>query len=321
MNGQDSVRFSIDHLTTFRYSEATQGKVMLVRLAPRTDRGQRRIEFALDVEPDARIREFQDSFGNSCHLCSIHRRHQQARIRSRTVVETAGAPGLPDRLDPGDWNVIAREKENLRFWHFLAPSRFAYRSAALDTFLARVRLVRCADPLASLRAASETLYESFHYTPGSTTEHSPIDHILETGQGVCQDYAHVMIAIGRNWGIPSRYVSGYLHLEGTGGGDGHEGASHAWAEFWLPGLGWTGLDPTHNLPVGNRHVRLAEGRDYADAAPTQGAIYGGGAQRLSVAVFIRDLAGGHAHVAREETDWDSGKAHAGDAKAAISSQQ
>ena len=117
---------------------------------------------------------------------------------------------------------------------------------------------------------------------------SPVDRILETGEGVCQDYTHVMIALGRRWGIPSRYVSGYLHLEGTAHDVAREGASHAWAEFWLPGIGWTGFDPTHNRTANRRHIRLAQGRDYADAAPTRGAVYGGGTERLEVAVSIMD---------------------------------
>ena len=115
-----------------------------------------------------------------------------------------------------------------------------------------------------------------------------IEHVLETGCGVCQDYTHVLIAIARSWGIPSRYVSGYLHREGAPGEQTPAGASHAWAEFLLPDLGWIGIDPTNDTVADHRHVRVAVGRDYADAAPTRGAVFGGGESRLDVRVTVAE---------------------------------
>ena len=114
----------------------------------------------------------------------------------------------------------------------------------------------------------------------------PWKRILETRRGVCQDYTHVMIALGRTWGIPSRYVSGYLHLEGAAGEQTPEGASHSWAEFLLPDIGWLGIDPTNDCVADHRHVRVAVGRDYADAAPTRGTLFGGGAAELEVRVKV-----------------------------------
>ena len=114
------------------------------------------------------------------------------------------------------------------------------------------------------------LHATFRYELGSTEVDSPIKSILETGRGVCQDYTHVMIAIARSWGIPSRYVSGYLHLEGVTGEQALAGVSHSWAEFLLPDLGWIGIDPTNDTLTDHRHVRVAVGRDYADAEPTRG---------------------------------------------------
>ena len=133
---------------------------------------------------------------------------------------------------------------------------------------------------------ASTLYRSFTYEPGSTAVDSPIERVLETGRGVCQDYTHVMIAIARSWGIPSRYVSGYLHFEGASGEQSMVGASHSWAEFLLPDLGWVGIDPTNDTLADHRHVRVAVGRDYADAAPTRGAVFGGGDSTLEVRVTV-----------------------------------
>ena len=137
-----------------------------------------------------------------------------------------------------------------------------------------------------MREAAGALHAAFRYEPGSTAVDSPIEHILETGSGVCQDYTHVMIAIARGWGIPGRYVSGYLHREGAAGEQSPEGASHAWAEFLLPDLGWVGFDPTNDTLADHRHVRVAVGRDYADAAPTRGVVFGGGESRLEVRVTV-----------------------------------
>ena len=135
---------------------------------------------------------------------------------------------------------------------------------------------------------ASTLYAAFAYEPGSTEAHSSIEHILETGRGVCQDYTHVMLAIARSWGIPSRYVSGYLHSEGMSSEQSAGSASHAWAEFLLPGMGWVGVDPTNNTFADHRHIPVAVGRDYIDAAPTRGTVLGGGESSLEVRVSVAE---------------------------------
>ena len=309
--------FRIEHRSVFEYAETAQGSVMAVRLSPREDRGQRLLAFGLSIEPQGCVAAFRDAFGNTCNLFNIHRRHRRATVCAQASVETSDGPDLPDRLDTADWDLLEREANGVRFWHFLAPSRFARPSSALDAFVGRLGLGRGSDPLTTLRDTCSRLYEAFDYTPGSTDVDSPIEDILETGQGVCQDYTHVMIALGRRWGIPSRYVSGYLHLESTAETREREGASHAWAEFWLPGIGWTGFDPTHNRQVDCRHIRLAEGRDYADAAPTQGAVYGGGEERLEVSVSITDTGKGTTFAA---TDAVSPRPEGADSAAAGAAQ-
>ncbi len=137
-----------------------------------------------------------------------------------------------------------------------------------------------------LRELNSGIFSAFDYRPQSTQVDSPIDHALEERQGVCQDFAHIMLALVRPLGIPSRYVSGYLFH----GEDNHDrsdaGASHAWIEAWLPGLGWVGFDPTNNLIAVERHVKAAIGRDYADVPPTRGVFKGRATSELSVAVQV-----------------------------------
>ena len=115
---------------------------------------------------------------------------------------------------------------------------------------------------------------------------SSIEHILESGRGVCQDYAHTMIAIARSWSIPARYVSGYLHLAGLDGEQALENATQAWVECLLPELGWVGFDPTNRCLADERHLRIAVGRDYRDVSPTRGVLRGGESRSIEVAVQV-----------------------------------
>ena len=281
-------RFQVEHVSDFRYGEPAQGSLMVLRLHPREDNGQRAAGFALDIDPAATPIAFDDPFGNTCHLFNIHRAHKHTSVRSRADVVTAPAPDLPERMEADAWDVLAETAAPLQHWEFMAPSQFARPSPALAAFTEANGLRRGADPLTSLLELGRALHALFRYEPGSTAVDSPIEHILETGRGVCQDYTHVMIAIARSWAIPSRYVSGYLHREGAPGEQTPEGASHAWAEFLLPDLGWLGIDPTNDTLVDHRHVRIAVGRDYADAAPTRGTVFGGGESRLEVRVTVAE---------------------------------
>jgi len=288
VSGDTPRRFLVEHLSDFRYAEPAQGSLMVLRLHPRTDGGQRVGSFSLDIDPAAAPIAFQDPFSNACHLFNVHRTHEHTAVKSRAEVETAPAPDLPDRLGGDAWGALAEVAPPLAHWEFLTPSQFARQSPALEAFAEANGLRKGGDPLSSLLELGRALHDAFHYEPGSTAVDSPIEHILETGSGVCQDYTHVMIAIARSWGIPSRYVSGYLHREGAPGEQTPEGASHAWAEFLLPDLGWLGIDPTNDTIADHRHVRIAIGRDYADAAPTRGAVFGGGESRLDVVVRVAE---------------------------------
>jgi transglutaminase-like putative cysteine protease len=138
-----------------------------------------------------------------------------------------------------------------------------------------------------LTELNEAIYKLFAYVPNSTKVDSPIQEALETRQGVCQDFAHIMIALVRRVKIPCRYVSGYMfHRDEDEHDRSLEGASHAWIEALVPRLGWVAFDPTNNLVGGDRHIRVAIGRDYADVPPTRGVYKGEAQSELSVAVTV-----------------------------------
>jgi transglutaminase-like putative cysteine protease len=130
------------------------------------------------------------------------------------------------------------------------------------------------------------IHSQFAYVPHSTRVDSPIDDALAARRGVCQDFSHIMTAVLRRLDLPCRYVSGYIAPRVVGDREPTAIATHAWVEVCLPGLGWVGFDPTHNVLVGSRHVRVAHGRDYADVPPTRGVFKGGPANALAVSVEV-----------------------------------
>ena len=226
------------------------------------------------------------SDNRGCHLFNVHRLHRSTEVHTRVQVESAGDRQLPERLGAGAWEALTAAVDPVALWQFLQPSHYVRFNSMLEEFTAANGIRRGDDPLVSLLQTCSTLHRVFQYEPGSTAVDSPMEHILETGQGVCQDYTHVMLAIGRSWGIPSRYVSGYIHREGAAGEQSLAGASHAWGEFFLPDLGWVGIDPTNDTVADHRFIAVAVGRDYADASPTRGTVLGGGESTLDVKVTV-----------------------------------
>ena len=286
-----TVRYGIEHVSRYRYATPARQCVMLLCLKPREDRGQRLLRFAIETQPPARLNPEADCFGNTRHVLDVHRTHEVLEITARSEVEAVPAPTLPERLDAGGWEAVRALGGAFADWDYTHPSTLVRPSpAVLATFAARHRIAPGADPLESLFRLSDTLHQRLRYIPGSTSAESPVDRVLETGRGVCQDYAHAMIAVARSWGIPARYVSGYIHVTGQAGEQAPESATHAWAECRLPGLGWIGFDPTNRTLAGERHVRIAVGRDYHDVSPTRGVRQGGGEARLEVDVRVHEAA-------------------------------
>ena len=285
MNTTLPQRFSIQHDSYFEYEETVSNKVMLVRLQPRNDRGQHLRTFTLTTEPQAQPVGCVDSFGNMCHTISIFGESRKTRVRSTSLVNTTEGLDL-DTLPSGTWEELHKQTKQAKLWHYLAPSKLVYPGEPLQKFINKHGFKKGPDPLQTIRKLCSDLSNHLTYEPGSTTVESPLEYFLENGKGVCQDYTHAMLALGRHWGIPCRYVSGYLYIASDSQVHSREVASHAWPEFWLPGTGWVGLDPTNNSVVDHRFVRVAQGRDYSDVAPTRGVIFGGGSMSVSVKVIM-----------------------------------
>ncbi|MGA7292468.1 MAG: transglutaminase family protein [Terriglobales bacterium] len=279
--------YSVRHTTTFRYEPAVRESVMEVRMQPRSEANQRCLSFILDVNPRANITQYHDFAGNTVHHFDIAGSHREVSVKAQSTVQVQAVPA-PRSSEAGDWADLDALTASDDYWEMMLPSEFAHSGTALQQLANVLNCERRDGPLELLTELNEGIYESFSYVPNSTKVDSPIEEALRTRQGVCQDFAHIMIALVRPLHVPCRYVSGYLfHREGNGYKDRSlEGASHAWVEALVPRLGWTAFDPTNNLIGGDRHIRVAIGRDYADVPPTRGVYKGEAQSELSVAVTV-----------------------------------
>lgn len=280
------MHYLIHHNTRFRYSEPVTESVMELRMYPRTDGMQRCWRFKLLTSPSARLTEYRDYLGNTVHFFDIPRQHKQLTITAEAVVEVGAFPALPDALPDDAWAELDARTARGEFWESLHPGERTAPSAALAAFARELDVRRRGDPLSLLRELNTQLYNAFDYDQETTTVDSTIDDAIEARRGVCQDFTHVLAALVRGLGIPCRYVSGYLYHEKSYQDRSVPDATHAWAEAWLPSLGWIGFDPTNNILAEGRHIRVAVGRDYGDVPPTHGVFKGDAESELEVAVRV-----------------------------------
>jgi transglutaminase-like putative cysteine protease len=280
--------YAIRHFTRYRYSHSVWQSMMEVRMHPRSEGNQRCFIFQLSVNPRARIFAHTDSRGNLVHHFDLPQRHRQLTIISDSLVNIDEQQPLPESMDYRAWDDLREMIETKDYWDALMPSHFARPSPELEELAKEIGVANRdgRSPLAFLMDVISGVYRSFTYVKKSTRVNSPIEHALRSRQGVCQDFAHIMITLVRRAEIPCRYVSGYLYHGKDNLDRSADGATHAWVEAALPGLGWVGFDPTNNLIAAERHIRTAVGRDYADVPPTMGTMKGKAETELQVRVRV-----------------------------------
>jgi transglutaminase-like putative cysteine protease len=266
------VLIRVEHTTTFTYAASIGEAYTELRLRPLSSGGQDCTSFRLVTDPPGvSIRAHRDRLGNHVHQLEVLEDHD--RISMTALSEVSTAPAFSD---------AAREPSPLELYDYLAPTDYAPFSEAL------VELSSAAEGGTETERAVEvmrTVRSLLVYEPGTTDVMTRADAALALGRGVCQDFAHVMLAACRRAGIPSRYVSGYLY-DPLGQG---EVASHAWLDVLDAERGWVSLDPTHDREQNEAYVRVAVGRDYADVPPTRGVWKGTTQETLDVAVRITPL--------------------------------
>src|SRR5215469_13281940 len=278
--------YSVRHITNFCYEPAVRESVMEVRMQPRTDFRQRCLNFSLEVTPRANVMVYRDFYGNAVHHFDIPEKHEQIEVTAQAIVDVLPARVLRPE-DAGSWEELDARVAQTDYWEMMLPSQYAAPTDLLTKLMAELDVRRRGNPLELLQELNSKLYGLFDYVPNSTKVDSPIDDALTARRGVCQDFAHIMIALVRQLKIPCRYVSGYLYHEDKAHDRSASGATHAWVEAYLGDLGWVAFDPTNNLLSDcERHIRVAVGRDYADVPPTRGVYKGEAESELRVTVLV-----------------------------------
>lgn len=277
--------YSIRHVTSFVYEPAIRESVMEVRVQPRNEARQRCLTFSLDISPRANIMTYRDFLGNTVHHFDIPGRHSQFKVTAQALVDVQAVPA-PTPGAVGSWADLDSMVAAGDFSEMSLPSQFAQSTELLRELMEELQLERSGNPLVRMLELNHAIYGTFDYVQNVTSVDSPIDDALRDRKGVCQDLSHIMIAIVRELGVPCRYVSGYLCQRDGAHDRSVDGATHAWLEAFLPGPGWVSFDPTNDLVGGERHIRVAIGRDYADVPPTRGVYKGDAESELSVAVMV-----------------------------------
>jgi len=287
------MRYRVSHVTTYTYGEVVDLASHLLHLTPRPLPGQVVLAATLTAEPEpARRTTRLDHFGNVATWMFVDTPHDHFTVRLAAEVEAEFAPPPPAAATL-PWEQVAAIAarpggEGWRAAEFACASAMAPADPGAGAYAAE-SFPPGRPVLTALIELQARIRRDFAFRPGVTTVATPVAQVLASRAGVCQDFAHLMIAGLRHLGLPARYVSGYVRTRPRPGQKRREGAdqSHAWVGAWLgPEHGWVDLDPTNDVVVRDEHVVLGWGRDYADVSPLRGVLLGGGAHTLSVSVDL-----------------------------------
>ena len=283
------MEFTILHQTTYRYPGKIHESYSIVHLRPRSDSTQYCTKYELNVAPRARIFSYSDRFGNDVQQFAVLPDHDVLSIIARSSVITVRSanPETPSPVTKEQLNA----DPNLRwFYDELHESQYIVFGPELRAFAGEVGDPGADDLVAWYVHAGTTIKKKFTYNKHATSVQTTIDESIRERAGVCQDYAHILVALCRFYGIPARYVSGYVYSGQEGSVLGAE-ASHAWCEAYLGQHGWVGYDPTNDTLIDDRFARIAVGRDYRDVSPVRGIYKGVSRSSMSVNVAMEALAG------------------------------
>ncbi|MCC3375137.1 transglutaminase family protein [Cohnella sp. REN36] len=287
------MKLEICHVTKYRYGAPVADSVNELRLAPRTDERQACYQHVLTVEPNVTMMSYEDYFGNRVHAFTAGEPHRELAIASRSTVVTRDSEikRQTEEAPAASWARVRSDAFADKFAEYLLPSAYVTFQSATSSYAAGL-VAGEGGVFDFVKGASARIYGDFEYKPLSTGVQTTADELIGIGAGVCQDFAHLLLAVCRIRGVPARYVSGY-HFVGDlqGRNADFEQASHAWVEAYVPGVGWLGFDPTNNGLADWRYVKLAHGRDYQDIVPVKGVYRGTGEQELTVKVDVQLAAG------------------------------
>ena len=281
------MEYTIDHQTTYYYPASVYESYTVLHLQPRSDQHQFCTRYVLDVSPSARVHSHADRYGNDVQHFAILPRHSSLSVTTHSSVVTLldHEPAPPLEATRA---LLDADPQLESYYDFLHESAYVQFAPELVAFWQE--LDGPTDRIGAwCHKVSRHINRTFTYDKDATTVRTTVREALATRAGVCQDFAHVMIAVLRSAGIPARYVSGYI-FRGESRVLGAE-ASHAWCEAYLPPYGWVGFDPTNDLIINDHFVKVAIGRDYRDVSPVRGVYRGARHSEMSVNVAMESLAG------------------------------
>jgi transglutaminase-like putative cysteine protease len=295
------VRLDIRYTTRFVYDSPVSESQNELRACPASDDRQALLHYNVTTSPSSRISWYADHWGTRVDTFGVRLPHHTLEVVAEATVETWAQPlitAAPRRADLDEPDFRDAHLE------FLSPSPHVQAGPTIVEAARRAAEVAGDDVIGAALAVHRTVGGQLTYAPGETYVGVPLEDVLASGRGVCQDFAHLAVAMYRSLGMPARYVSGYLYAadDATGAavvGDEVEVQTHAWVEVAIPtgdprrgrgGATWLALDPTNRLEVADQHVAIGRGRDYDDVAPFRGVFSGRSDHQLEVSVAMRRLA-------------------------------
>ena len=270
------MRIRISHETVYHYDRPPKGVIQTLRMTPRNHDGQYVVDWRIDVSEDCRLDAQEDAFGNITHAFTIDGPLSSLRILVEGVVETQDTHGL-----------VRGAVEHFPPSLYLRETQLTMPNPSIAAFAADVKKRSKGDTLELMHAMVERLHRDIVFDTDPTHAATTAAEAFALKRGVCQDLTHVFITAARTLGIPARYIGGYFRrVDGVVRQD----AGHAWAEAFIPDLGWVAFDAANGISATDAHVRVAVGLDYLGAAPVRGTRYGGGGETLEVKVHVYQAA-------------------------------
>lgn len=273
--------FYIIHRTHYLYSGYVIDSANQIKLYPIHDEVQKVSEHRLQISMHPPVSTVRDYFGNVTGFFTILAPHTELVIDNMMAVEMLPRAEFLRNASPTEvWKRVHSEENQLLYHDFLKAEEAKCQQEvqqAIHDILSKVQ-----HPMDTILDLSNYIYDNFTYKKGVTSIETSVDELWNLRAGVCQDFAHLLLYMLRLMGVPGRYISGYI-CPGSSEWRG-EGATHAWAEAWLPDTGWVGIDPTNKCVAGERHVRLAMGRNFSDCTPVKGTYKGAVEHKLEVTV-------------------------------------
>jgi transglutaminase-like putative cysteine protease len=288
--------YNIRHRTLYEYAAPVSVSHHVARLEPRITATQQRGHFSLRIFPEPALRKARtDYFGNQLCFFSVQEVHSKLEIITQSRVTVSAEKTVPNE-SAATWESVAAMFRDPVSPEVVDPYQFVFDSpqvrASLELFdYARESFQPETPLLAGSRDLMQRIHRDFQFDPRATTVATPLEEVWKKRRGVCQDFAHLGIALLRSLGLPARYVSGYLRTRPPEGKPRLVGAdaSHAWFSVYSPGTGWVDFDPTNNVQPAEEHITVAYGRDFDDVSPVAGILTGGGRHDVKVAVDVEPL--------------------------------